>query len=403
MAEHLLWHGFLSGYKKWILHGELFTDDEEEVLQNHDETNTDDNMQEMLHDRFGMQHEFDNFERVPPVGEAEKPCEEAEKFYKLMEDAEKELYPGCQKFSKLSFIIRLLQIKCLGGWSDSSFTLILNLLKESFPEGVQLPKNYYETTKILKDLGLNYTKIDACRNDCMLYWGVNDSKIRCETCDESRWIVPEQNQAEQGVSSKNSKKDKKVPAKVMWHFPLKPRLQRLFMNSKIASLMKWHDEKRTKDGFMRHPADSPAWHTFDYHHPDFAKDARNVRLGLATDGFNPFKTMNVSHSTWPVILIPYNLPPGDCMKKSHLMLSLLVPGPTEPGNNLDIYLQPLIAELKELFEFGINTYDASARENFQMRAAILWTISDFPGLAAISGWSTKGQYACPICYKFTNS
>lgn len=98
--------------------------------------------------------------------------------------------------------------------------------------------------------------------------------------------------------------------------------------------------------------------------------------------------MNVSHSTWPVILIPYNLPPGDCMKKLHLMLSLLVPGPTEPGNNLHIYLQPLIAELKELLEFGINTYDASARENFQMRAAIAWTISDFPGLAAISGWST---------------
>ncbi|XP_012845366.1 PREDICTED: uncharacterized protein LOC105965370 [Erythranthe guttata] len=362
-----------------------------------------DNMQEMLHDRFGVHDEDDDLEREPQVEQAERPCKEAEKFYKLMEDAEKELYPGCQKFSKLSFIVRLLHIKCLGNWSDTSFTLILNLLRESFPEGVQLPINYYETRKILKELGLNYKKIDACMNNCMLYWGINESKTRCETCDEPRWIIPDRIQDENGVPSKTSKKDKKVSAKIIWHFPLKPRLQRLFMNSKTASLMKWHEEKRTKDGFMRHPADSPAWHTFDYHHPDFAKDPRNVRLGLATDGFNPFKTMNVAHSTWPIILMPYNLPPGHCMKKSYFMLSVLIPGPTEPGNNLDVYLQPLIAELKELFDVGVNTYDASSKENFQMRAAILWTISDFPGLAAVSGWSTKGEYACPVCYKFTNS
>ncbi|KAL3810174.1 hypothetical protein ACJIZ3_000048 [Penstemon smallii] len=400
VLEHLLWNGFLSGYTKWVLHGELMSD-EIHAFQNYNDINASNNMQEMLHDAFRMEVEFDDFESVPREDEGERPCKEAEKFYRLMQDAEKELYPGCQKFSRLSFIVRLLQIKCLGNWTDSSFTLMLNLLRESFPEGAQLPKNYYETKTILKDLGLDYKKIDACKNDCMLYWGVNESKTRCETCDEPRWLKPEPVQAEHGVPSKKSKKEKNVPAKVLWYFPLKPRLQRLFMNSKTASLMKWHDEERTNDGFMRHPADSPAWHTFDYHHPDFAKDSRNVRLGLATDGFNPFKTMNVAHSTWPVILMPYNLPPGECMKKSYFMLSLFILGPTEPGNNLDIYLQPLIAELKELFEVGVRTYDASSKTNFQMRAAILWTISDFPGLASISGWSTKGEYACPICYGWT--
>ncbi|XP_012832644.1 PREDICTED: uncharacterized protein LOC105953520 [Erythranthe guttata] len=113
--------------------------------------------------------------------------------------------------------------------------------------------------------------------------------------------------------------------------------------------------------------------------------------------------MNVAHSTWPVILMPYNLPPADCMKKSYFMLSVLIPGPSEPGNNRDVYLQPLIAELKELFEVGVTTYDASSKTNFQMRAALLWTISDFPGLASIFGWSTKGEFACSVCYKFTNS
>ncbi|XP_060182328.1 uncharacterized protein LOC132611991 [Lycium barbarum] len=32
-----------------------------------------------------------------------------------------------------------------------------------------------------------------------------------------------------------------------------------------------------------------------------------------------------------------------------------------------------------------------------MRAALLWTVSDFPALAMVSGWSTKGKLACPTC------
>ena len=32
-----------------------------------------------------------------------------------------------------------------------------------------------------------------------------------------------------------------------------------------------------------------------------------------------------------------------------------------------------------------------------MRAALLWTISDFPAYAMLSGWSTKGKLACPCC------
>ncbi|GKB84680.1 uncharacterized protein Tco_0956952 [Tanacetum coccineum] len=97
---------------------------------------------------------------------------------------------------------------------------------------------------------------------------------------------------------------------------------------------------------------SPAWKTFDFKYPDFAKEPRNVRLGLASDGFNPFRNMSTSHSTWPVVLMPYNLPPWMCMKKPYLMLSLLIPGPSAPGNNIDVYLEPLVEELKELWDDG---------------------------------------------------
>ncbi|XP_072087138.1 uncharacterized protein [Arachis hypogaea] len=41
-----------------------------------------------------------------------------------------------------------------------------------------------------------------------------------------------------------------------------------------------------------------------------------------------------------------------------------------PGNDIDVYLQSLIDELKQLWA-GVNTYDASEKKNFKMHAALL--------------------------------
>jgi hypothetical protein len=168
--------------------------------------------------------------------------------------------------------------------------------------------------------------------------------------------------------------------------------------------MRWHSDKR-KDvaGTMSHPADSFAWKEFDKMYPEFAKEPRNVRLGLATDGFNPFGNMSLSYSMWPVIVVPYNLPPWMCMKSQFSMMTLLIPGPNAPGKDIDVYLRPLIDELKELWEIGVPTYDKSTDSNFILKAAVMWTINDFPAYANLSGWSTKGFLACPVCNKDTSS
>jgi hypothetical protein len=45
-----------------------------------------------------------------------------------------------------------------------------------------------------------------------------------------------------------------------------------------------------------HPSDGDAWKALDNFDPDFASDARNVRIGLATDGFTPFNMTAASYS-----------------------------------------------------------------------------------------------------------
>ena len=92
-----------------------------------------------------------------------------------------------------------------------------------------------------------------------------------------------------------------------------------------------------------------------------------------------------------MVLIPYNLPPWMCMKQTFVMLSLLILGPTAPGNGIDIYLQSLIDELNDLWEIGVETYDASIKQNFCIHAAILWTINDFLAYANFQVGALKGN------------
>ncbi|GKD31378.1 hypothetical protein Tco_1242156, partial [Tanacetum coccineum] len=193
------------------------------------------------------------------------------------------------------------------------------------------------------------------------------------------------------------------PAKILWYLPIKPRLERLFSNEKDAKLLRWHAEERKKDGKMRHVADSLQWRNIDNEFEEFGNEIRNIRFGLSSDGINPFGNMSSRHSTWPVLLCIYNLPPWLCMKRKYIMMSLLIQGPKQPGNDIDIYLKPLIEDMQDLWSNGVEVYDAYKKETFQMRAMIFCTISDFPAYGNLSGYKTKGKMACPVCQDHTHS
>ncbi|GJU94637.1 hypothetical protein Tco_1319393 [Tanacetum coccineum] len=188
-------------------------------------------------------------------------------------------------------------------------------------------------------------------------------------------------------------------------FDMIRRLQRLYKSSHTAKEMTWHATgKCTEPGKMQHPVDGRAWKDFDTKYLDFAAEPRNVRLGLAADGFNPFGNLSQSYSMWPVILTTYNLPPWLCMKESSFMLTLLIPGPKSPGKDIDVYLRPLIDDLKVLWaKPGVETIDVATGLKFNMRAMVLWTINDFPARSSLSGWSGQGYKACPTCNEDTPS
>ena len=131
----------MKRYIHWTNHGEDIYGQEDIS----DESTEGDEMHGLLQDAFGVPNLNDGDDNASSEENTpDEPNKEAQRFYELLKDAESKLYPGHTKFSKLSFIVRFFHLKCLNSWSNKSFDMLLELLKEALPAGEMLPKNHYE-------------------------------------------------------------------------------------------------------------------------------------------------------------------------------------------------------------------------------------------------------------------
>ena len=101
----------------------------------------------------------------------------------------------------------------------------------------------------------------------MLYSKEHANVNECIVCGISRWKASDVHPT---YEFNQSSKKKKISTKVLRYFPLKSRLQRLYMSSKTASHMKWHVDGCMRSEMMRHPIDSLSWKNFDKVHPSFS-------------------------------------------------------------------------------------------------------------------------------------
>ncbi|KAK1413407.1 hypothetical protein QVD17_35180 [Tagetes erecta] len=387
--KHLLKNGFMDNYTTWHAHGETSIHEvgqSSNTMEVDAATDDDDNgYRRMVLDSM-LPSDYNSTQQVNLESnnlEVHAPNHEAKGFYDMLEATDELLWEGekATDFKKLEAATNFLNWKSMFNVSTACYNHNISMVKALLPKENKLPENFYDTKKSLEKLSLPKERIDVCKNHCMLFYKQDKTLTHCKHCGESRY-----------KSDKN-----KVSNLVMTYLPIGPRLKKLYMSTKTAKYMTWHSDHKTKDGSMAHPSDGKAWKHFDAENPNFANEIRNVRLGLCTDGFNPNNSNSSPYSLWPVFLTIYNLPPWMSLKDSYVKLSLVIPGRKSPGQNVDVFLRPLIDELKQLYEEGIEVYDAHRKENFMMKAILLWTVSDFPAYAMLSGWSTHGRLACPCC------
>jgi len=72
-----------------------------------------------------------------------------------------------------------------------------------------------------------------------------------------------------------------------------------------------------------------------------------------------------------VVVTPYNLPPEMCMTTPFMFLYCIILGLKNSKNKVDVYFQPLVDELKELWDVGVETYDISMGHTFQIKTALM--------------------------------
>jgi hypothetical protein len=254
------------------------------------------------------------------------------------------------------------------------------------PEENTLPKSHYEAKKLICKLGLQYNVIHTCPNKCVLYRGdyENLDTYLELGCGLSRFILRSQS----------------IPARVIRHFPLIPRLLHMFRSPAISRLLTFYsDNPNIDNGVMKSVADSPTWKHIDTDiDVSFGQEPWNLRLAMSLDGINLFPHTNSTHSTWPVLMFLYNLPPHLVTKKFFIQLCILISGKLSPTNeNIDVFIRPLLEELQQLWD-GVRVQDFSkphGERRFTLRA--------IPGYGLISGLCTYGYKGCTICGPCTES
>lgn len=125
------------------------------------------------------------------------------------------LYKGCKIFTRLSVVLKLFNLKAKNGWSDISFKKFLDLLKQMLLEDNNFPSRCYDAKKIFSPMDLEYIKIHACHNDCILYMKAYEILDQCTKDGVSRYKLKDTNDDDNDNVSR-----KRSPAKMLWCLPV---------------------------------------------------------------------------------------------------------------------------------------------------------------------------------------
>ncbi|KAL0410928.1 UNVERIFIED_CONTAM: hypothetical protein Slati_3682500 [Sesamum latifolium] len=96
-------------------------------------------------------------------------------------------------------------------------------------------------------------------------------------------------------------------------------------------------------------------------------------------------------------------PPGMCMSSEYIFLTMVIPGPYNPKRLIDVYLEPLIEDLLQLWRVGVRTYNHATDNEIIMLAVLMWIVNDLLAYEMASGCSTARVMGCPVCMDDTRA
>jgi hypothetical protein len=79
----------------------------------------------------------------------------------------------------LQVVTRLMAMKAKYNFSNNCYTDIINLIIDLIPSNHKMPKDLYQSKKIVSGLGMKYKNIDVCEDNCMLFWKEYEEATHC--------------------------------------------------------------------------------------------------------------------------------------------------------------------------------------------------------------------------------
>jgi hypothetical protein len=154
IAIHLCKNGFVQGYEVWKFHGESGT-------------------RVIAEDEHICDMGVDRMDEMLKVIQAEvtedPPTTEVQAFFKLLNALEELLYEHTE-VTLLAFITRLMTIKFKYFFSNNCYNDLMKLVSDILLKPHKVPKDMYQSKKLMYVLSLKYEKIDICLDNCMLFW-----------------------------------------------------------------------------------------------------------------------------------------------------------------------------------------------------------------------------------------
>jgi hypothetical protein len=151
---HLCKNGFMPSHEVWTFHGESGTRVIAEDKHDYDVGDVD-RMDEML-------------EAIQAEVTEDPPTTEVELFFKLLKASEELLHEHTE-VTLLAFIARLMAIKSKYFFSNNFYNDLMKLINDILLKPHKVPKDMYQSKKMMFALGLKYAKIDVCPDNCMLF------------------------------------------------------------------------------------------------------------------------------------------------------------------------------------------------------------------------------------------
>jgi hypothetical protein len=81
--------------------------------------------------------------------------------------------------SVLAFITRIMSIKSRFAFSNKCYKELLSLFSDVLPSNHKMPKDMYQSKKLLSALGMEYEKIDVCTDNYMMFYKEHTNEMKC--------------------------------------------------------------------------------------------------------------------------------------------------------------------------------------------------------------------------------